>query len=229
MNIKQLFLDLIFPIDCLGCGQENEWLCQKCLDNISRQETDKCPVCKNPSQWGETHSSCQNKTSLDGVIVAAKFQDKLLGLAIHRFKYSFVKDLSMPLSKLLIEKIKEQANNPLWQEDLIIVPIPLHKRRLNWRGFNQAEELAKTIAEKLNQEISTNALTRKKYTKAQAKYGRAKRLHNLQDAFQAGKIKPTNYLLVDDVFTTGVTMNECAHLLKTNGANKVWGIVLARG
>lgn len=229
MNIKQLFLDFIFPIECLGCGKENEWLCQKCLGNIAKQEIDKCPVCKNSSLWGATHLNCQNQINLDGVIVAAKFQDKLLDLAIHQFKYNFIKNLGVPLSKLLIEKINEQKENPLWRENLIVIPIPLHKRRLNWRGFNQAEELAHEIAKEFSLEMIPNILARQKYTKTQAKFSRAKRLTNLQNAFQIQKIKPTNYLLVDDVFTTGATMNECAHLLKKNGAIKVWGIVLARG
>ena len=253
LSLSKTILDIILPIECLGCAKENIWLCAECFKKIRLIKKDKCLVCKKVSEFGKTHPWCTDKTNLDGVIIAARYGDKLLSDVIYKYKYNFIKKLASPLSEILINKIIEldkQEGKPNWVSllfghNLIVVPVPLHKRRLRWRDFNQAELLAKNLARKFYLDLKPYILERKKYTQTQIELKRNKRLKNIQGAFRInkewqgqphtkstllrGKLKNTKILLVDDVTTTGSTLNECARILKESGALEVWGIVLARG
>ncbi|MBU4216276.1 hypothetical protein L6270_02600 [Candidatus Parcubacteria bacterium] len=116
-------------------------------------------------------------------------------------------------------------------ETILIIPVPLHNKRLRWRGFNQSEKLAHFIANKSQIKINTENLKRIKFKKPQASLKKEARLKNIQNVFtwQGAKLNHQNIILVDDVTTTGATLNECAKILKANGANEVWGLVLANG
>jgi len=239
-KLKTLVLDIIFPIECIGCGQENIWLCDDCLSTIPINQVNKCVVCKRISENGQTHQECQHKTYLDGVIIACPWENKLLQDTIHKFKYNFIQNLSYPLGQLLINKLQDlsisniiRGYSPIYSR---IIPIPLHPRRLRWRGFNQAELIANLIADDLNLKTDSDILVRKKYTQPQMSLKKKKRESNLQNAFKVTdhgqnliQQGTKNFILIDDVLTTGTTMNEGAQLLKNNGASKVWGMVLARG
>jgi len=115
-----------------------------------------------------------------------------------------------------------------------LVPIPLNKKRSNWRGFNQTELLGRMIASSFGWKFSSNLLLRKKFTKPQAGLGKKERRKNVKDAFainpQFAKIKNDNLEVVifDDVFTTGSTLKEACKVLKRNGFKTVWGLVLAK-
>ncbi|OGG86693.1 hypothetical protein A3B87_02580 [Candidatus Kuenenbacteria bacterium RIFCSPHIGHO2_02_FULL_39_13] len=241
-KIYKFFLDILFPIECVGCGQEDLWLCEQCLATIKLKEIDSCPACKKISSFGKTHSWCREQTSLDGMIVAASFDNKLLRNTIHKYKYNFIKELATPLSMILINKIMEldkKEDKPNWvnllfSSDLILLPIPLHKRRLRWRDFNQAEMLSKKLAGNFYLNHRPYILKRKRYTTAQTELKREQRFDNIKNAFQVtkewqDKLKNAKILLVDDVATTGATLNECGRTLKERGAREVWGLVLARG
>lgn len=242
-KIKSFILDILFPIECLGCGKEDIWVCKNCFRKIKFGLVDRCVVCKKPSEFGATHQECKSDTALNGIIIACVWEDKLLQDLIHKFKYNFIQNLSYPLAQILITKMKAwrrrtEDNYPkiLVDPDLIIVPVPLHKKRLLWRGFNQAELLADKVANYFNWQIRTDIIIRKKHTKSQVKLKRKKRLQNIKNAFEIKinqdnnlNLKNYNILLVDDILTTGSTMNECARVLKNNGAENVWGMVLARG
>ena len=105
VKIKPFLLDLFFPIECLGCGGENKWLCQRCQEKIKLKAIDECLVCKETTGLGKTHEPCRTKTFLDGVMVAAAWEDKLLQGAIHKYKYNFVTGLAEPLTDILIKKM----------------------------------------------------------------------------------------------------------------------------
>lgn len=235
LKIKARFLDLLFPLECLGCGKENEWLCQSCINRIKYKKIDQCVVCKESSHLGQTHPACQDKTFLDGVIIAADWEDQTLQTAIHKYKYNFMTGLAGPLTQILTKKINTPQQLELWRgKRIILAPVPLHKKRLRWRGFNQAELLAEKIASQIGWEMQTILLARQRYTKPQAKLKKEEREKNLIGAFgtQATideRESETVVILVDDVLTTGTTMNECAKILKQNGAKTVWGLALARG
>ncbi len=236
LKIKTRFLNLIFPIECLGCGRENFWLCPECLDRIKYQRVNRCVVCKELATLGQTHNNCREQTALDGVIVAAEWEDEVLQEAIHKYKYNFLTGMAEPLADILIKKIKSESGweHLMADKKITLVPIPLHPRRLRWRGFNQAELLAEKISQQLGWEKEKFLLQRRRYTEPQAKLKKETRQENLAGAFAITQKKEAInrerlIILVDDVLTTGATMNECARVLKQNGIKTVWGLALARG
>ncbi|HBO17232.1 MAG: ComF family protein [Candidatus Moranbacteria bacterium GW2011_GWE2_35_2-] len=233
-KIEKFILDTLFPITCLGCQkQSDQWICEHCLKKISLKKDQICPICeKIITPKGEICFSCHKKNSIDGLLVCTSYKEKIISRAVGYFKYRFVKRLSIPLSKIMLEASR---NFDLRLPD-IIIPIPLHPHRLRWRGFNQSQLLAQYLGKNLTPgfdiPILENNLIRKYYTSPQMKIKNYKeRQRNIQNAFtvlQKENIKNKNILLVDDIATTGSTLFECAKILKQSGAKKVFGIVIAR-
>ncbi len=238
-QVKSFVLDTLFPINCLYCGQEDVWLCEACQKNIELLSFQKCPLCeKTITESGTVCRSCKADSKLDGLLVATHYKDNQLSKLIHLYKYKFIEDLHLPLGKLLVRII---AKSDLPLPDML-VPVPLHPRRLRWRGFNQSALLADYIGKNLTAgfeiTIHTNILHRKRYTPPQMKIKKyAERIANLQQAFSLSKKAVTDMpsllqgktiLLVDDVATTGTTLFECAKILKAGGAKKVFAVVIAR-
>jgi ComF family protein len=148
--------------------------------------------------------------------------------AIHRFKYNSETRLSLPLGTLLSAFARTVIPEP---EDFVVVPVPLHRRRLRQRGFNQSLLLSRVVASCLGTQLEYLSLIRKKHTRSQTGLGKEDRRKNVARAFcvtSPGIFKGTKVLLVDDVFTTGYTLNECARILKKAGALKVACLTLAR-
>jgi len=263
-KLKNFILDLLFPIQCLECGKEFEnlepkerWICEECLEKIETRKEQVCPVCEKPSEGGETHHGCRKETSLNGLWVAAEYGYKTTSDAIHKFKFNFIKDISFPLSEIVVKSVlevqefgdfhdlllsnfsQESGEEKIYTEkaknkkaETVIVPVPLHKRRYNWRGFNQALLLSEYIANKFNLPVRENLIIRKRNTKPQTKIkSMEKRKKNIKGAFfcpRGDLIKNKNIIIVDDVCTTLATLNECAIELKKAGAKEVWGLVVAR-
>ncbi len=232
-KIKKNILDALFPISCLGCGTQNSWLCEACSKKIKIRDQQYCPLCeKIITPNGQICFACKRKSPLSGLLVATSYQEPLVLKAVHLFKYRFIEDLAEPLARLVLRTM-QSYEVPL--PDLI-VPIPLHPRRLRWRGFNQSTLLAKNIAENLlpdsQLEVYDDALIRKRYTLPQMSLkDHRKRNQNVSNAFMFAaplKIKAKTILLVDDITTTGSTIFECAHTLKKAGAKEVWAAVIAR-
>jgi ComF family protein len=231
-KIKSFIIDILFPIKCIACNTEEEWLCRKCFKDIKLNEKSICPICeKNETPDGRTCFSCKKKSSLDGLIVTTSYKNTLIAQAIHFFKYRFIFDLHLPLAKLMTSSL-QSSDVPICD---FIIPIPLHSKRLRWRGFNQSELLAKYISQNLLPTeiiLENQILSRIKNTKPQMKIGHFKeRQYNIKNAFfisNPEKIKGKSILLVDDVATTGSTILECAQILKKNGAKEVFAIVIAR-
>jgi ComF family protein len=268
LKAKNFILDILFPIQCLGCGIELEnldpkerWICSECLEKIKTRKDQVCPVCEQFSEGGMTHYRCKKETALDGLWVATEYKYEVVSEAIHKFKFNFVKDISFPLSEILIKSILETEEYGDFQDlvlanfsqeseeegiyieeeknkkaETIIIPVPLHKKRYNWRGFNQAFLLSEYVADKFNLDICDNSLFRKRNTKPQTKIkSMEKRKENIKGAFFILKcsdsenlIKNKNIVIVDDVCTTSTTLGECAKELKKVGAKNVWGLVVAR-
>lgn len=236
---KEVILDTLFPISCLSCGQADEWLCKNCLDKISLKNTQVCPYCeKKITPNGYTCFECKKKYSLDGLLVAASYQDKIISHAIHLYKYRFIEQLSESLGKILLKSLLN-SEIPLPNA---IVPVPLHKRRLRFRGFNQSELLSKYLSQNITPgfpiPVFNNLLLRNRYTLPQMKIkNKETRRRNIKNAFsvdkktakEIGSLKGKRILIVDDVATTGATIFECAKILKQNGASEVFAIAIARG
>lgn len=230
MFLLNFLLDLFFPIYCLGCEREKIWLCENCFKKIPLNSKSECPFCQKPSFFGRTCQKCQNK-NLNGLIIASDYQNELLKKIIFSFKYKFIKELSSYLGELLISALK---NHPLISsiESFVIIPVPLHWRRKKWRGFNQSELLAKKIEEYFSIPLFEKILIRKKHTKPQVKLKEKERKENIKNAFTIENpcaILNKKIILIDDVSTTGATLEECSKVLKKAGAKEIWGLVLARG
>ncbi|MFB0528132.1 MAG: ComF family protein, partial [bacterium] len=160
--------------------------------------------------------------------------DGVLKKLIHQFKYKEKRYLANPLGKLMVDFVEEYLREERFD---YIVPIPLEKARQKKRGYNQAELLAGVLGEAVNKPILTNLVERRKKTKPQFGLNREERFENLFGAFeisQSGKgdiptIAGKTVLLLDDLATTGATLDECAKVLKGVGVSEVYGLVLAHG
>jgi ComF family protein len=163
---------------------------------------------------------------LKGLIVAAKYDVGPTKEMIHHLKYSGFTELVPLLSEIIIHRIK----NNLPKKDLIIVPVPLHKKREAQRGFNQAELIGRELSKRLDIPGGL-ALSRTRNTQSQVKLVRKDRKDNLVGAFACEDpeiICNKCVLLIDDVTTTGTTLEECTKVLRKNGAREVWGVVIAK-
>jgi len=185
---------------------------------------------------GQTHPLCKTRFGLDGLWSLGIYEGGLRS-AVQQLKYKFVKNLAEVLVNIVVEywaiyqpflldNIKKDYGRG-W----VIIPVPLHNFRQNWRGFNQSKLLGQLLSKKLGLDYS-DCLKRIRYTKPQAKLKSFERKKNIKDAFAVNSnYKPLtmNYvLLVDDVWTTGSTMKECCYILKKAGAKQVWALTLAR-
>jgi ComF family protein len=259
-QVRDFILDLIFPIQCLGCGQEGVWLCESCFRKINFKAAQYCLHCKKENKFGEFCSSCRSLYNLNGVWIAGDYENKVLSNLIKSLKYHFAQNINLSLGKFLslfLQNLINQSqafgitsldlqHGQIWRRwqslpkipqpllDLhhaLIIPVPLHKRRLRWRGFNQALGLAMAIAKNFNLKISQENLIRVKHKKPQAKLGEIERKENIKNCFawQGDKLTGQPVILIDDVTTTGSTLNECARVLKQNKAGEIWGLVVAKG
>jgi len=243
-NLKKFALDIFFPKFCINCGAEGSYLCEDCFALMDILESSYC-LCEKPFRlpFVGKCQKCQQK-KLNGLYFAVSYQNNLVKKLIHRFKYEpFAKELSNELSSLIITHFSLLNKAPEFSDSakiasrfngasFVLVPIPLHKKRLKWRGFNQAEELAKELSKSLGIPLSSNLLIRLKETLPQVDLSKEERENNIRGAFaviNSELIQKKKILLVDDVYTTGITMEECARLLKDQGAKEVWGIAIARG
>jgi ComF family protein len=225
-SFYNFLLDLIFPKYCVGCGKEGVWLCKDCKEKIIYIKNPTCPSCNRLTSNGKFCNRCRSDSYLTGVIVAAYYNEGPLKEAIHNYKYNLIFDLKHELSDILSETL-----NKRWNKKAYLVPVPLHKKRKAERGFNQSELLTEEICKKFNFILIKNKLVRKKYTTQQVKLSGKKRRQNMIGAFGwiGGKeIKNKTIILVDDVYTTGATLQECAKMLRLAGAREIWALVLAK-
>jgi len=220
-------MDILFPRTCAVCSRWGEYLCSDCLNKLSLNFKTICPQCCKPSINGITHSRCHRPLGLDGLTASFAYKGVVEAL-LRKFKYGLVSDISETLFNLVISyTYLSFLNSKNW----LVVPVPLHSSRLRWRGFNQAELLAQSLATYLELPYSSKILQRSRKTKVQSLLNGEERSLNMKDAFQLtqpkASLKGIDILLVDDVWTTGSTLKEAAKPLKRAGAKSVWGLVLA--
>lgn len=229
----QFLFDLFFPILCQRCGREGSYLCVECQQVIATP-LQKCLVCDRVAFSGLTHNGCQKKTiAITGLLVATSYETKFIRKLIWQFKYNFVQDIAEILGIILVDFLITQNLKEYFAKCLII-PVPLHKSKLKQRGFNQAELLAEVVAKNLGLKLLT-ALKRHKNTKAQVELDQEERKKNVRQVFRLSdgaklknQLKNQRILLIDDVVTTGSTLNECAKVLRRAGAREIWALVVAR-
>lgn len=218
-----IFLSIVFPLFCISCNKEGDWCCEDCKAVLSRQAVLSCPNCEKATPGGRTCERCINKTALSGLIAASSYADPVARNFIQAIKFNRAVSVLKYLNKFAVHG-RAVAKSLL--PEAIIVPVPLHKIRENMRGYNQAEIIADTLdlGEKLK------ALKRVKLTSAQTELNEDERKLNPIGAFSCIKnVEGMSVILVDDVFTTGATMEAAARALREAGAKEVWGFVVARG
>ena len=218
------FLDFLFPKKCFGCGRGGIYVCVNCLSKTKTPKT-FCPVCRRPSISGLTHSSCTKPSVLSGLITLFSYEG-VVKKAIGQLKYNFVEDCAEELAGLCALKLKDLHQ----AKDVILVPVPLHKTRERWRGFNQASSVGENIAALMDWKFVPDLLERTSKTKPQVGLEKKLRKYNVKGVFKLNpkyKLKSSNFVLFDDVWTTGSTMKEACKVLKRNGAKSVWGITIA--
>lgn len=217
-------VDLLFPPRCVSCKRPGEWFCAECRATIDRLPARVCGLCGRPL----AHSSCsfclQHPPQMDGVRAVAFF-DHHLRDAIHAFKYAGRIELAESFGILLHEQLTRLA----WRVDALI-GVPLHAAREKERGYNQAHLLAVAVGAHSHIPVWRDAVHRVRATQPQVEQANAaERRANVADAFLAhARVNGARIVLIDDVCTTGATMEACSVALKARGAQAVWGLALAR-
>ena len=196
-------LNLLFPQKCLGCRLENEILCDECVARIDRADL---PL-------------------LRGVFAASNYSDPVLRKTIWLLKYKKVKNAALPLARLLRQRVWDKIK----KENALVVPVPLSKKRLRQRGFNQSELIARHLSDNVRIDILYKTI----HTKSQVSIkNKEKRLANLAGSFAVKNleaIRGRNVILIDDVCTTGATIKEAMKTLRKAGVKKIIAAVVARG
>lgn len=230
-------IDLIFPPRCAACDdllEQHDALpfCPSCLAGIRFIRSPLCPRCGTPFEAaeGEDHLCGDCLTTERPYTVArsvARYQGALL-TAIHRFKYRGKIGIGTVLGRIMADFAAEIWDMKAFER---IVPVPLHRKRLRERGFNQSVILARTLSKRFGMPLDFTSLKRQSPTPPQVGLGREARAVNVQGAFTVShpeRIAGRKILLVDDVYTTGSTLEECARVLSRAGAKTVGVLTLAR-
>ncbi len=231
-------VEAVFPYRCISCGLilDSEYLCRKCLTQIPIRKTLECIGCKRPVKGGETCRLCRKSFFIDQLYICSDYDNPVVKKSIAVFKYQFIPEMSLPLVGIILKyakQIQRLKKLSIFGDNPFLISVPLHSRRLNWRGFNQSELISSQLASELKLPTNSELIERNRYTLTQVDLeDRELRLNNIKDCFkviETDKIKGRKMLLIDDVCTTGGTLNECAKVLKSAGAEKVSALVIARG
>ncbi|MCG6553748.1 MAG: ComF family protein [Candidatus Magnetominusculus sp. LBB02] len=227
-RIIERALGLFFPSECPVCGKPSDRsatspICGVCWANMTRLPANCCGVCSKPlevegiSKCGDCYAT---RPYYSTVRVYAEFSGAMKE-AVHLFKFSGVRRLARPIAELFKDIELPQAD--------LIVPVPMTKKRLTERGFNQSLLMAKAISDFTKVPLSYDTLIKVRETPHQTTLKGSERVKSLKNAFRsAGDMEGKSIAVVDDVMTTGATLNECAKALVNAGAAEVIGIVAAR-
>jgi ComF family protein len=225
-KLKGTALDLLFPRWCIGCGREGDFICPSCLKSLPRIKPPLCPRCGRHQSRAKLCPSCAGwRAKIDGIRSPFRF-DGVIRQAIHELKYRNLRAIAGLFARLLNDYL---VTNPVPAE--VVVAVPLHPKRLRERGYNQSQLLAKELAKLSKLPLVDDCLIRKRHSPPQARTATAsERRTNVADAFSCRdrRLKGKQVLLIDDVSTSGATLDACARALKKAGATTVWGVVLAR-
>ncbi len=203
-------LDLIYPKNCLDCKKPGKYICKNCLKKVPK--------------LGWTNNEIYSIWKYEGII----------RLAILALKYRFAYQIADELADLCVKELK--TSSYFLVPNAYLIPVPLHKLRQNWRGFNQAEKIGEKIAKEMNWKFNPKLIVKTEASQPQAELTRGERLRNLRGKFAVNKRSAilseveeydSTYIIFDDVATTGSTIKEITKVLKEKGAKKVVGLTIA--
>ena len=188
-----------------------------------------CPYCQKASTHGLTHTFCTQKYCIDGLISVWRYEG-IIKKGILSLKYKYATEVGKELTGHLTNWL--QNNKRVFPEVSCLTPVPLYWQKENVRGFNQSEEIGKSVATAMDWNFIPNLLIKKQSTISQVELGGEDRNKNLKGVFAANPNFSVSYfdsiLIFDDVYTTGSTLKELAMVLKKAGVKKVWGLTIAR-
>jgi competence protein ComFC len=225
-KVTQAIVDFFFPATCVGCGKWGNFICTDCSKQIPRVNPPFCKKCGKPETSGDFCASCwASPASIDGIRSVFHFEG-VIRQAVHDLKYHHLKAISVQMAAFLGDYL---AHNPVPGDAL--VPVPIHRNRMKQRGYNQSVLIAESLGKMLGLPVLTACLERSRDSLPQARSSSLdQRRKNVLKAFSctgpADNYK--NVILVDDVCTSGATLESCALALKKSGFNSVWGITVAR-
>jgi ComF family protein len=217
-------LDLLFPIQCAGCGEADTIWCDECAASLVRLEEPLCQVCGNPLENRRPCSSCSSRKPELPVRSFAKYSGRVSHALLH-LKYHPDRQLAAVMGGWLEELYRREG----WSAE-VVVPVPLSKHRAQKRGFNQAALLAEALGALIDLPVDSSSLQRVEDTRSQVGLDPDERWKNVEYAFRAGSrtFKDMDVLVVDDLFTTGATLSACAMASRAAGARSVFGLTIAR-
>ncbi len=225
-KVKGMALDFLFPQWCVGCGREGDFICYSCRRSLPPVIPPLCPRCGKPQPSGILCPGCVAwRARIDGIRSPFRF-DGVMRQAIYQLKYRNLRALAALLAGLLNDYL---STNPVPGE--VLVPVPLHQKRLRERGYNQSNLLAQELGKLTNLPVVSDCLIRQRHALPQVRTATmGERWSNVADAFTCGdhRLRDKQVLLIDDVSTSGATLDACAAALKAAGTSSVWGLVLAR-
>lgn len=235
----QSILDIIYPVRCPICGDivlpKGERICSPCRMKLPYIEEPRCMKCSKPlEQDGKEYcSDCGHKRYAFDKGYALWIYNDDMRHSIAEFKYHNKKEYAKFYINEMLRLYGKRINN-LTPD--VIVPVPLHRSKYQSRGYNQADILARGFGKELEIPVLSKLLIRNKKTLPQKKLSNKERFDNLREAFEFSDMEFRNYnkkittvLLVDDIYTTGSTIDACSSVLKSNGIEKVYFLVLCIG
>lgn len=225
-KLRDLAIGFFFPARCIGCGKVGGFLCPGCFHTLPHLLTPVCNKCGRPESTGALCPTCWGwQTQIDGIRSPFRF-DGVIRQAVHELKYRNLRAIAGCLAELLFGYLQA---NPVPGE--VLVPVPLHTKRLRNRGYNQSSLIVKELSKLAALPVVEGCLVRVKDSLPQARTETAdQRRRNVVDAFACAdqRFRGKRIVLIDDVCTSGATLEACATALKSTGALSVWGLTLAR-
>lgn len=238
-DAKNFVIKSLFPANCYGCKRKGTYLCSDCFEITNYFPHSICPHCRQALPLGKLPDICKDDIGLDRLFSCVDYSDVRIKHLIKDLKYKYAAALATPLSEFVYwwlarnEYIDELKNNI----DLII-PVPIHKSKFKKRGFNHAASIAQHLGMLLDIPVADNLLIKIKKTKPQIETeDKDERQKNVTNAFELNTstigvlgtpIVSKKILLIDDVITTGSTLNECAKALRRNGTTEIWALTIAQ-
>ena len=223
----QAALDVLFPIDCLGCGSRGRFICPTCADGMPKLDRPFCTVCASPGESGVCSWCRAHAPSVDAIRSPYLYErGSPIRKAITTLKYGGIRTVAPELAELLCSYLTGRRSAGAD----VIVPVPSHPSRVRQRGYAQAALIAVELGRRLDLPVNTDALTRVRNDPSQLETkSREDRWTNVQGSFECeSRLDGANVLLVDDLVTTGSTASACASALKRAGARRVIGLSVAR-
>jgi ComF family protein len=243
MNLLRQLADIIYPPRCAICSRflwkaplirepDSAFFCSVCMLDFRHVTSPLCPICGQPFPSGATEDhlceDCLRKRPFYETVWAPYRYEGAILEAIHQLKYASKSLVADALGPLLARFTEKRIST---REAVLAMPVPLHPRRVRERGFNQSLLLARHVSRRLHIDLDFLSLRRVRYTPPQTRLARKERKQNVRGAFELrtrDRVKKKTILLVDDVVTTGNTLNECARILRRGGASRVIGLSVAR-